>query len=143
VEYLRERAQSFVQLANDPDLKWDDPTRRQRGQKVRVVLESIERLRGRSQLAFIARVYSPDNGGQFFETNLPEDAITLDNPIFEGFIESKLVIEVASLTGRLCPYRRAHLGSPEVWLGRYGPQDEKLDLEDLGAWRIWYRIERA
>jgi hypothetical protein len=28
-------------------------------------------------------------------------------------------------------------------LGSYGPRDEKLDLEDMGDWGTWYRIERA
>jgi hypothetical protein len=160
VSFLRGRARGFVDQANNPDLKWEDPTEHQQGLKVRVVLERIQRLRGEDKLAFVARVWSPDNGGQFSQTRLPIGNKTgesskkalakLDSSIFEGFIEGKLVIEVAPRAVKreddaagLASYRRAHVGPPELWLGRYGPKDEKLDLEDMGDWRIWYRIELA
>jgi hypothetical protein len=161
VGFLRDRARGFVALADDPELKWQDPTERQKGQRVRVVLEGIEVLR-KTQAAFLARAYSPDNGGQLTETRLPSRGafkftgnhgkgfIEIGAVIFEGFVEGKLAIELTpraekgeGRAGEMCPYRRAHVGSPEVWLGRYGPRDDTLDLEDLGNWRISYRIERA
>ena len=40
-------------------------------------------------------------------------------------------------------YTRIFSGAPTSWLGRYAPGDEAIDPEDAGAWRVWYRIERA
>lgn len=151
VAFLRARAQGLVEMLGDPDQQWEDPTRWQQGEKVRVVLERIEVRRNERKLKFNARVYSPDNGGQYVESQVYGNGgrAEVNQAIFEGFVESGLVIEVAPAEQDrrrktcLAPYRRAHRGVTAYLLSDYGPGDEKIDPEDLQDWCLWYRIERA
>ncbi|MBI1765617.1 MAG: hypothetical protein HYR56_29800 [Acidobacteria bacterium] len=169
VEFLRQRARGFVELANDPNVKWEDPTEREQGQKVRLVLERIQILddhdpfiKGAGEFRFHARVHSRNNGGLLRELRLPgkghfsisdapgHNTIHLNLPLFEDFVEDHLAVEIMGIEldtfdpdDELCPYRRIFTGPPESWLGSYGPGDEQIEPENLGDWKVWYRIERA
>lgn len=44
---------------------------------------------------------------------------------------------------KLGPYRRVFTGLPTEWLGSIGPGADPIEPEDLGDWRLRYRIERA
>src|SRR5262249_55069228 len=111
---------------------------------------------------FAARVHSRNNGVLLQETRFPEKSylsipdkpgrniVQLNLPLFEGFVEDHLAVEITGLEldtfdpdDELCPYRRVFNGPPESWLGSFGPGDEKIEPENLGDWRVWYRIERA
>jgi hypothetical protein len=166
VALARARAQGF---AEDAGVSWTDPTQNERGQKVRVVLERIQILddqdpwlKGEGEFRFGSRVHSRDNGDSIQEHRLPlrgvlsisdkvgRNVVEIETPIFEGFVESHLAIEVTGVEldtfdpdDDLCRYRRVFLGAPETFLGSYAPSDDKIDSEDLGDWRVWYRIERA
>lgn len=138
------------------------------GEKVRVVLRWIQILdrkepffKKRGEFVFRSRIFSED-GGPVAEQRLPaegvfeisddpsENRLRLDVPLFEGLVADHLAIEltgeeqdVTSANDELNPYRRIFRGPPATWLGSYGPGDERIEPEDLGDWRIWYRIERA
>ena len=142
VAFTRERARGLLELANPKGVKWDDPTDRQRGQRVRVVLERIE-AGGRTSkgVRVVATVRSDANGKILKTTRLADGAgRKLERTLFEGFVEDDLDVEVRTSDGA-CRYRRSFDGSPATWLGTYAPA--RGEPEDLGSWRLWYRIERA
>ncbi|MGH2558693.1 MAG: hypothetical protein ACRDJH_06485, partial [Thermomicrobiales bacterium] len=166
--YARQRTAGFIDLARDPDQRWEDPTARQQGQKVRVVLEGIQILDDRDagakdpgEFRFRGTVFTRNNGGLGERAIFPErgfyqisdqprrNAVALDLPLFEGYVEDHLAVEVDGIeldgcvAERLCRYRRVFSGAPASWLGSYGPGDELIEAEDLGGWRLWYRIERG
>jgi hypothetical protein len=169
VAFMRERARGFVELANIPGVDWVDPTVHQQGQRVRVVLERIQILddldpfiKGQGEFRFRGRAHSRNNGGLSTELRFPQrghysisdvpghNTVQFDLVLFEGFVEDHLAVELTGIEmdtfdrdDKLCSYRRVFDGPPDRWLGAYGPRDEKIDLEDLDAWRVWYRIERA
>jgi hypothetical protein len=169
VAFVRERARGLLELADVPGLEWVDPTQQQKGQRLRVVLERVQILddldpfiKGAGEFRFRARVHTRDNGGLSSELRLPQhghysisdtpghNTVHLGVVLFEGFVEDHLAIELAGIEidtfdpdDKLCPYRRVFEGPPERCLGSYGPRDEKIDPEDMGGWRLWYRIERA
>ncbi len=141
----------------------------QRGEKVRVVLRWIQILdrkepffKSRGEFVFNSKVHTPDNGGITVERRMPEtgyysltddpvhNRVRLDIPIFEGYVENELAIEMTgyeidstSQNDELQPYRRVLTGPPSSWLGNYGPGDEHPDAEELTDWRIWYSIEKV
>lgn len=141
----------------------------QRGQKIRVVLRAIQILddlepffKKRGEFRFNARIHSNNNGGILVETRFPESGvwhisdkpgqnrIPLDLPIFEGHIEDHLAVEIAGTEvdrlkadDHLHTYKRVFTGSPDSWVGNYGPGDEEIDPENVGNWRIWYKIEKV
>lgn len=166
VALARARARGF---AEDVGVPWTDPTTNERGQKVRVVLERIQILddqdpwlKGQGEFRFTSRAHSRNNGGSIQEHRLPgsgqlaisdkpgRNIVRIDVPIFEGFVEDHLAIEVTGVEvdtfdpdDDLCRYRRVFRGAPETFVGSYGPGDEAVESEDLGDWRLWYRIEGA
>ena len=150
-------------------MQWTDPTANERGQKVRVVLERIQILddqdpwfKSQGEFRFTTQAHSRNNGGSIQEHRLPgsghlaisdkagRNIVRLDMSVFEGFVEDHLAIDVTGVEldtfdpdDNLCRYRRVFSGAPATFLGSYGPGDEKIEAEDLGDWRLWYRIERA
>jgi hypothetical protein len=164
----RQRGRAFADEAGDPR-SWDDAIGTERGQPVRVVLEQIQILddhdpflKGAGEFRFRGRVYTHDNGGQRQETRLPaqgeykisdkphKNTVHVDLPLFEGFVEKHLAVELLGIEqdtfdpdDKLPPYRRVFTGPPDGWLGAFGPGDEEIEPEDLGDWRVWYRVERS
>jgi hypothetical protein len=153
----------------EPPLVWTDPTESQRGQKIRVTLEKIQItddrepwFKGKGEFRFLTRVVTPDNGGQTQTSRFPntkhfklgdttgENEVLIDENVFEGFVEHDLFVQIGGTEldtfdpdDLLCSYRRAFTGSPTDWLGSYGPLDTRETVEDVGGWRVWYRIEYA
>ncbi|MEM7368199.1 MAG: hypothetical protein AAF587_06320 [Bacteroidota bacterium] len=139
------------------------------GPKVRVVLEHIQVLddldtffKGKGELHFETKVYSTNNGGQLQQYRFPpkgeykisdkagENMISIDAVIFEGYVTDDLQIELIGHESDLFDpddtlgkYSRIHCGEITQLYGQYGPNQEVVDPEDLGSWRVWYRIERA
>jgi len=168
-EFIRARARGFVEQLNDLHIPWEDPTEHQQGQNVRLILERIQILddqdpflKGPGEFRFKARIYSRNNGGLISETRFPEkghysisdqpghNTVQMELPLFEGFVENHLAVEIIGIEAdtfdpddQLCAYKRILTGPPESWLGSFGPGDEQIEAEDLGNWRLWYRIERV
>jgi hypothetical protein len=40
-------------------------------------------------------------------------------------------------------YRRLFKCDADEWFGSYGPDHKPIDPEELGSWRLSYRIERG
>ena len=166
VDFFRERARGLAELADEP---WEDPTTTQHGQKLRLVLERIQILDDHDpflklagEFRFVARVSSTSNGGLSQETKFPpkghytisdkpaHNTVHLDLPVFEGFVQDDLAVEITGIEmdtfdpdDKLCPYRRVFTGPPENWLGSFNPGKDDRQPENLGDWRVWYRIERG
>ena len=78
--------------------------------------------------------------------------VKIDQVVFDGCVHDGEALSF-SLCGEeqdtftpddpLTRFHRSFAGSPRSWVGRYGPDDEASDPEDLGEWRVWYRIEFA
>jgi hypothetical protein len=168
VQFFRDRARGFVDLATGGTGQWIDPTETERGTHLRVILESItihnDRepfFKGKGEFSFATRVESPDNGRQSLERRIPEtgdfklsdkpgqNRIGLNAVIFDGWVEGQLALEISGSESDLLDpddqlprFRRTFTGSPEAWLGSYGPRTP-LAPEDLGEWSIEYRVERG
>lgn len=152
---------------NDPTV-WTDPdghTHPITGMKLRVFLEKIlivddsdPWLLGKGEFDFTVRVRSNDNGGVEQATRLPAKGhykvgsgqmININRVVFEGFADQHLAIRIQALErdllhdDNLGVYNRVFTCGAATWIGEYGPYDERLDPEDLGPWKVWYRIERA
>lgn len=139
------------------------------GPRVRVVLERIEVLRdfdpsikGAGEMVFFARVQTPSNGGQDTRTRIPDsgvckisdvpghNVVEFNQTLFAGYASEELRIELVGTekdcidpddwTGKCA---RVLSGPADGWFGDYGPQDAKITPEDVGPWRVWYRIERG
>lgn len=172
VGFTRLRAKALIDLANVEGgaevLSWSDPTQDQRGQPIRVVLEKIRITddrepwwKGKGEFKFQSRVSTPNNGNQTQKRELPwdkyysrgaragENEIILEESVFEGYVENKLLIEVGGVEldtfdadDRLSTYKREFMGAPATWIGSYSPQASG-GVEDTGGWQIWYRVEYA
>jgi hypothetical protein len=153
--------------------EWTDPHDGTRhpfeGQKIRVVLDRFELLedrdpwiKGKGEVSLSCRVYTSDNGGHEQRTRIPEEGVfkvsdrpgrnvvKLDREIFEGYVVDDLRVEVVATEEDLLDpddtigkYTRLFCEDVNHLVGEYGPDDERLDPEEMVAWRVWYRIERA
>jgi hypothetical protein len=149
----------------------DDPTRELplTGPHARVVLERIEIVedmepwfKGRGEAVFRTRVRASGNGGIEQATRIPEDGmlkisdrggqnvIELEQMLFDGYAGRELAIEIVGTEhdtfdpdDSLGRYARVLDCAPERLFRSFGPDDEPLDPEDVGPWRVWYRIERG
>jgi hypothetical protein len=168
VQFRRERGRGFVELANEPGVEWIDPTEGLAGERLRIVLERIQIvndndpfLKSAGEFRFRSRV-QPDHDASVRETRLPgsgkyrvsdrpaRNMLHLDIPIFEGVVRDRLAVEIAGVEldtfdpdDQLASYRRIFSGAPGGWVGSFGPGDEAVESEDLGDWKVWYRIERV
>jgi hypothetical protein len=136
------------------------------GQKIRVVLERVRIIdesepwfKGKGEVDFVARVGTSDNGGSERVTRLPSSGhyrvaagqvIQIDRVVFEGFVEKHLALKISAMErdtfdpdDNLGAYTRVFQCETERWIGQYGPGDERIDPENVGAWQVWYRIERG
>ena len=140
-----------------------------RGRKLRVTLRRIQILDNKEpffdrfgEIRLRARVSTEDYDGSAAVTELPEtgvyrisdhpgkNIVTLNEPIFEGWVASHLEVELtATEVDRLSkddpfrPYRRVHSGDASCMIGDFGPSDEGVDPEDVGDWRVWYEIDEV
>ena len=152
-----------------PPVQWTDPTVNQRGQKVRVVLEKIQVtddrepwFKGKGEFQFYAKVSTPDNGGQEQSEKFPlkkhyqlsdkagQNEIVLNEPLFEGYVEYNLFVQIGGVEldtfdpdDKLCVYKRRFEGKPRNWIASYDPESSQPSVEDVGGWKVWYRIEYA
>ncbi len=153
----------------EPPVQWTDPTFNQRGQKVRVVLEKIQItddrepwFKGKAEFQFYAKVSTRDNGGQEQSEKFPlqkyyklsdkagQNEIMLNEPLFEGYVEHDLFVQIGGVEldifdpdDKLCVYKRRFEGKPRNWIASYNPESSQPSVEDVGGWKVWYRIEFA
>jgi len=138
------------------------------GVPIRVTLKSIQITDNlefgrdkQGEFVFMARITGDDGSGA--ETRLPgegswfisqkpgKNRVKLDEVLFEGDVQGRLVVEVSGeeqdrVTGSdaLQTYRREFSGDPATWIGSHGPGDEgDEDLESMTNWLITYRVDRA
>ncbi|HXU06511.1 MAG TPA: hypothetical protein VN903_36395, partial [Polyangia bacterium] len=136
----------------------------------RIELEEPHPCRSRGRVVVRARARTADNGGVEQRHHVgpltfaaSHGRVAIERTIFEGFADTNLAIDLnvvdvpevvhvrpldddVSWTfhdPRSPRYRRIFSGAASRWLGDYTPTDEAIDPEDLGSWRVWYRIERA
>lgn len=172
VEFTRSRAEGLIKLSNeehpsDPPLKWADPTKNQKGQRVKVILEKIQILadrepffKGKGEFRFYSKVYTPDNGELSQKNTFPKkgnfklggksggNEVQLNEVIFDDFAENILLVQIGGLEldnfdpdDRLCTYKRVFKGKTEEWIGNYANHDGDMNIENTGSWKVWYRIE--
>lgn len=172
LEFTRSKAKGLVDLANeehpsDPPLHWTDPTEKQKGQRLRVILDKIQILddrepffKGKGEFRFYSKVFSPDNGGILTKHTFPssgyfsrgeaagENEIQLEQVIFDDFVEKALFIQIGGLEldtidpdDQLCTYKRLFTGKPLDWIGGYAAHSGEMNIEDVGGWKVWYRVE--
>lgn len=150
-----------------PPIEWKDPTQNQKGQKIKVILEKIQIVndrepffKGKGEFRFSAKVATSDNGGLSKEFTIPnhghysisdnsgENEIELNIIILDNFVENNLFIQIGGIEldtfdpdDRLNSYKRDFSGKPENWIGNYFPKNGEPSMEDLGDWKIFYRVE--
>jgi len=78
-----------------------------------------------------------------------ENEIELGMTVFEGYAVNSLVFAVSGKEidffdpdDKLNRYHRYFKDNPVKWYGKYSPDDERKDPENVGDWQIWYRIVR-
>ena len=42
---------------------------------------------------------------------------------------------------KLCTYKRVFEGDPETWIDSYAAHNGEMNIENMGGWKVWYRIE--
>ncbi len=152
-----------------PPVQWTDPTVNQRGQKIRVVLEKIRLtddrepwFKGKGKLEFYAHVSTPDNGGQEQRKKFPlkkhdplsekagRNELVLNESLFEGYVERSMFVQIGGVErdtfdpdDKRCVYKRKFAGKPRDWIASYDPESSQPSVEDVGGWKVWYRIEYA
>lgn len=98
----------------------------------------------------------PDSGHLAISDHPSMRKVTLNKVIFEGEVEDgeTLILEgkgteldQISAHDELTGYRREFIGDVAGWIGEYTPWDEgsadTTDPEQLGDWRVAYRIEEV
>ncbi|MFQ5889536.1 MAG: hypothetical protein ACE5JR_05735 [Gemmatimonadota bacterium] len=136
---------------------------------MRVLIEKIRILdhkepwwKGRGEIVFDVRVYTPNFGGIERLTRLPESGfysaskkprrsvIRLEKEVFNDYVVDELAIQMSGTeldtfdpNDYLGMYQRAFVREPKTWFGSYGPGDEPVEPESLECWQVWYRIEPA
>ena len=138
------------------------------GPRVRVVLERIEVVqdmepwfKGRGEAVFRARVRTtgpdleqvtrvPDRGVLKISDRPGENVLELERVVFDGYAGEELAIEISGTEhdtfdpdDSLGRYARVFDCRHGGLFGSFGPNDEALDPEDVGPWRVHYRIERG
>ncbi len=152
---------------SDRPLQWTDPTEKQKGQRLRVILEKIQILddrepffKGKGEFRFYSKIFTPDNDGIISKHTFPssgyfsrgaaagDNEIQLEQEIFEDFVEKALYIQIGGVEldtidhdDQLCAYKRLFKGKPLEWIGEYAAHSGEMNIEDVGGWRLWYRIE--
>ena len=142
------------------------------GVPIKVTLKKIQVLdtldpghREHGQFVFSSKVSSQNQGGIVHESRFPEEGswkisdhprknrVKIDVEIFNGNVEDHLVVELVgeeldkvTASDFLDHYSREFSGSPQSWVGLYGPGPEVEGVgppESMGNWRVWYEISTA
>jgi hypothetical protein len=171
VDTLRLRAKALADSAGLPwsdPTTWTDSGGNShpfRGPRLRVVLEKIQVIRASKlkvfdlgDVRFRARVRTSNNGQVEQVTQLPQTdgfhvpdsgVLDINRVIFDGYAQDNLVVEIAGAEKEIFDpsesigrYVRIFDCAADRWFGSYAPGDEVVDPEDVGMWRVWYRIER-
>jgi hypothetical protein len=147
----------------------------QTGSRIRVVLRWIQILdtmepawKEKGEFRFTTRVATENGGGFVQEMKFPEkghydisdhpawNKVILNRTIFEGSVADHLVVELRgeeldtfSANDHLDLYRREFRGTPDQWIGWYGPGDDSAadinpaDPENMSNWRVCYVVEQV
>jgi hypothetical protein len=172
VATTRSRARAFAERTGldwaDPT-QWIDHGGKSHdleGPRLRVVLEAIEIrrdydpwIKGAGEISFTARVETPANGGTVAQVRVPDSGVfrlsdgqrlELEQTIFSGHASEELRVEIVGREEDLLDpddwmgkYARIFDCKPEEWFGSYGPEGGAVSPEDVGPWRVWYRIDRG
>ena len=152
---------------SDKSLQWNDPTVHQKGQRIKLILEKIQILddrepffKGNGEFRFYSKVYTPDNGGLSQRHTFPkkghfklgdksgENEVEIDQVIFDDFVEHILSVQIGGLEldtfdpdDKICTYKRLFEGKTAEWIGTYANHDGDMDIENVGGWKVWYRVE--
>lgn len=131
--------------------------------KIRILNDKDPCIKGKGELTFTT-VVVPDNDTERKQvTSLPEKGvyhvgdqpgkndIELGVTVFQGVVKNKSLsfsisgkeIDLFDPNDELARYHREFSGDLTDWYGKYYPDDEYLDAEDVGDWAIWYRILRG
>jgi hypothetical protein len=142
------------------------------GVPIKVTLKRIQVLdtldpghREHGQFVFSSKVSSQNQGGIVHESRFPEEGswkisdhprknrVKVDAEIFSGNVEDHLIVELVgeeldkvTASDFLDHYSREFSGSPESWIGLYGPgggTEDASQPEDMSNWRVWYEISTA
>jgi hypothetical protein len=152
---------------SDKPLQWKDPTEHQKGKRIKITLEKIQVLddrepffKGKGEFRFYTKVHTPDNGGLTQKNIFPEkghfklgdkpgeNEVEIKQVIFDDFVENILSVQVGGLEldtfdpdDELCTYKRIFKGSTEEWIGHYAAHTGEMNIEHIGGWKVWYRVE--
>ena len=82
-----------------------------------------------------------------------DDSVDVGVVLFDGSLDaaSELSISIGGTefdwtqwgdsVDQLTTYRRVFRGDPRSWAGKYGPDQESDDPENVSQWRLWYHID--
>ena len=144
----------------------------QTGGRIKVVLRWVQILdkmepawKEKGEFRFTTRVSAaggvkqlqfPEQGHYDISDHPAWNKVVLNRTIYEGEPGDRMVIEMngeeldtLSANDQLDSYRREFTGTPQSWVGWYGPGDDDppdanpTDPENMSNWRICYIIERA
>ncbi|MFQ5637532.1 MAG: WD40/YVTN/BNR-like repeat-containing protein [bacterium] len=96
------------------------------------------------------RLRIPETGVIKVSDKPGRNIVTLEQPIFEGYVDKKDRMRISLLATELdlftaddetTRYSRAFTGNPNAWIRSYRPDDEPSDSEKMWDWQVWYRIE--
>ena len=90
----------------------------------------------------------PDHGA-FRLSDLPgSNEVAVDAVVFDDWVVNTLAVEIGGVEldtfdpdDRLASYKRVFSGDPTNWFGAYAPTSDVVDVQDVGGWRLWLRIE--
>lgn len=92
----------------------------------------------------------PRKGHYHISDKPGRNTVHINLPLFEGCVQDHVAmantgIEMGTFDpdDKFRPYRPVFTGLPAEWLGSIGPGADHIEPEDLGDWRLRYRIERA
>jgi hypothetical protein len=136
------------------------------GMSIRVILEKVYIVddmdpfpKGSGEIDLQIQVYSDNYEGSVKNIRIPEQGhykvksggtLEINEIIFENIAKDHLAIRIDAMErdstdpdDNLGSYTRTFRGDPSSWLGKYTPDDEVVDAENLRFWKVYYRIENA
>jgi hypothetical protein len=134
------------------------------GKSARVILEKIYIVddmdpfpKGSGEIDLEIQVNSEDYEGSVKRTHLPKhghykiksgEMVDINEIIFENVVKDHMAIRIDATEkdstdpdDNLGSYTRIFKGDPNAWAGKYTPDDEIVDPENLRFWKVFYRVE--